>query len=208
MKAAFSQYDVNRDGNISRQELEDGMVQSGQFSFDEARAAFDIADINGDGEIDIAEFVQVMFPTAAEIVANLRKGFTSMEQVEATFRTWDLDNDGAISFTELQTAVARSGQKLSEEEMNAIFVVGDVDQNGAIDLEEFKRLMIPTVSDIVAKFRSIYKTVGDVQKAFKKMDINGDGEIDRSEMLQALSASFSQQEVNAVFSTKKGLHEF
>ena len=199
MKAAFSQYDVNRDGNISRQELEDGMVQSGQFSFDEARAAFDIADINGDGEIDIAEFVQVMFPTAAEIVANLRKGFTSMEQVEATFRTWDLDNDGAISFTELQTAVARSGQKLSEEEMNAIFVVGDVDQNGAIDLEEFKRLMIPTVSDIVAQFRSIYKTVGDVQKAFKKMDINGDGEIDRSEMLQALSASFSQQEVNAVF---------
>ena len=96
-----------------------------------------------------------MFPTAAEIVANLRKGFTSMEQVEATFRSWDLDNDGAISFTELQTAVARSGQKLSEEEMNAIFVVGDVDQNGAIDLEEFKRLMIPTVSDIVAKFRSI-----------------------------------------------------
>ena len=111
MKAAFSQYDVNRDGNISRQELEDGMVQSGQFSFDEARAAFDIADINGDGEIDIAEFVQVMFPTAAEIVANLRKGFTSMEQVEGTFRSWDLDNDGAISFTELQTAVARSGQQ-------------------------------------------------------------------------------------------------
>ena len=35
------------------------MVQTGQFSFDEARQAFEIADINGDGEIDIAEFVQV-----------------------------------------------------------------------------------------------------------------------------------------------------
>ncbi len=32
------------------------MVQSGQFSFDDARTAFDIADINGDGEIDIGEF--------------------------------------------------------------------------------------------------------------------------------------------------------
>ena len=31
------------------------MVQSGQFSFDDARTAFDIADINGDGEIDIGE---------------------------------------------------------------------------------------------------------------------------------------------------------
>ena len=59
MKAAFSQYDVNKDGNISMKELEDGMVQTGQFSFDEARQAFEIADINGDGEIDIAEFVQV-----------------------------------------------------------------------------------------------------------------------------------------------------
>jgi Ca2+-binding EF-hand superfamily protein len=37
-----------------------------------------------------------------------------MEQVEATFHSWDLNNDGAISFTELQTAVARSGKKLSE----------------------------------------------------------------------------------------------
>ena len=59
MKAAFLQYDVNKDGNISQKELEDGMVQTGQFSFDEARQAFEIADINGDGEIDIAEFVQV-----------------------------------------------------------------------------------------------------------------------------------------------------
>jgi len=56
VKSAFSQYDINRDGKISKQELEDGMVQSGQFSFDDARTAFDIADINGDGEIDIGEF--------------------------------------------------------------------------------------------------------------------------------------------------------
>ena len=75
------------------------MVQSGQFSFDEARLAFEIADINGDGEIDLGEFVQVMFPTAAEIVSNLRKGFKSMADVEQTFKTWDLNGDGAISYT-------------------------------------------------------------------------------------------------------------
>ena len=33
------------------------MVQSGQFSFDDARTAFDIADINGDGEIDINDII-------------------------------------------------------------------------------------------------------------------------------------------------------
>ena len=178
------------------------MVQSGQFSFDEARAAFEIADINGDGEIDIAEFVQVMFPTAAEIVSNLRKSFKSMEDVQRIFKSWDLDGDGAISFTELQAAVKKTGQKLSEEEMNAIFVIGDVDQNGALDLEEFSKLMMPTTSDVVAKFRASHKTVKDVQAAFKRFDMNGDGSIDRQELTQALSSSgqnFTQQEINAIF---------
>ena len=198
----FCLYDVNKDGNISKQELEDGMVQSGEFSFDDARAAFEIADINGDGEIDIGEFVQVMFPTAAEIVSNLRRGFKTMEDVERVFRSWDLDGDGAISFTELQSAVAKSGQKLSEEEMNAIFVIGDVDQNGAIDLDEFTRLMMPTTSDVVTKFRAVHKTTKDVQEAFKRFDLNGDGSIDREELTQALGGSgqsFTQQEINAIF---------
>ena len=102
VKTAFLQYDINRDGKISKQELEDGMVQSGQFSFDDARTAFDIADINGDGEIDIGEFVQLMFPNAAEIVSQLKRNFNSVDDVERTFKSWDLNGDGAISFTELQ----------------------------------------------------------------------------------------------------------
>ena len=118
VKSAFSQYDINRDGKISKQELEDGMVQSGQFSFDDARTAFDIADINGDGEIDIGEFskllkgfttssflgefVQLMFPNAAEIVSSLKRNFNSVDDVERIFKTWDLNGDNAISFTELQ----------------------------------------------------------------------------------------------------------
>lgn len=202
VKAAFLQYDINRDGNISRQELEDGMVQSGQFSFDEARTAFDIADINGDGEIDIAEFVQLMFPNAAEIISQMKRNFQSIDDVVNTFNSWDLNRDGSISFSELQSAVTNSGQRLSEEEMNAIFVIGDVDQNGEIDLDEFKRMMIPTAYDVVSKFRSVHKTTKDVQMAFKKFDSNNDGAIDRSELTNALTSggmNFTQQEVDAIF---------
>jgi Ca2+-binding EF-hand superfamily protein len=202
VKTAFLQYDINRDGKISKQELEDGMVQSGQFSFDDARTAFDIADINGDGEIDIGEFVQLMFPNAAEIVSHLKSNFNSVENVESTFKSWDLNGDGAISFTELQSAVNKSGQKLSEEEMNAIFVIGDVDQNGEIDLQEFKRMMLPTSFDVVSKFRAVHKTTRDVQNAFKKFDANNDGSIDRSELTAALTSggqNFTQQEIDALF---------
>ena len=178
------------------------MVQSGQFSFDEARLAFDIADINGDGEIDIAEFVQVMFPNAAEIISTMRKSFKSMEDVERVFNSWDLNKDGSISFTELQSAVSKTGMKMSEEEMNAIFVIGDVDQNGEIDLEEFRRMMLPNTSDVVTKFRAVHKTVQDVQAAFRKFDRNNDGSIDREELTMALKSSgqnFTQQEINAIF---------
>jgi len=202
VKAAFLQYDINRDGNISRQELEDGMVQSGQFSFDEARTAFDIADINGDGEIDIAEFVQLMFPNAAEIISQLKRNFQSIDDVVNTFNSWDMNKDGSISFSELQSAVTNSGQRLSEEEMNAIFVIGDVDQNGEIDLEEFKRMMIPNAYDVVSKFRSVHKTTKDVQMAFKKFDSNNDGAIDKSELTSALTSggmNFTQQEIDAIF---------
>jgi calmodulin len=202
VKQAFVQYDLNRDGNISRQELEDGMVQSGQFSFDEARTAFDIADINGDGEVDMAEFVQLMFPNAGEIISGMKANFRSMEDIVNTFNSWDTDKDGSINFSELSNAVSKGGIKLSEEEMNAIFVIGDVNQNGEIDLEEFKRMMLPSASDVVTKFRSVHKTTMDVQSAFKRFDTNNDNSIDRQELTQALSSNglnFTKQEIDAIF---------
>ena len=38
-----------------------------------------------------------MFPTAAEIVSNLRKQFNSMEDVEKTFNSWDLNRNSFIN---------------------------------------------------------------------------------------------------------------
>ena len=45
---------------------------SQDFTREQAKYAFEIADSNGDGEIDISEFIQLMFPSAWELVANIR----------------------------------------------------------------------------------------------------------------------------------------
>ena len=50
----------------------------------------------------LGEFVQLMFPNAAEIVSQLKRNFNSVDDVERIFKTWDLNGDNAISFTELQ----------------------------------------------------------------------------------------------------------
>jgi Ca2+-binding EF-hand superfamily protein len=154
------------------------------------------------GEIDIGEFVQLMFPSAGALISNLRQNFRSQEDVIAAFNNWDTNHDGQISFSELKAAVSRSGQNLSEEEINSIFVIGDTDQNGEIDQDEFLRMMMPSTSDVVAKFRAVRKSVKDVQLSFKQFDRNGDGSIDRAELINALTSSgsnFTKQEVDVIF---------
>merc|ERR1719474_2401798 len=202
VRSAFIQYDVDGDRNISRAELEQGMVRSGQFTQQESKLVFDIADIDGNGTIDIGEFVQMMFPNAAQLISNLKQNFATEAEVKAAFNSWDSNKDGQISFAELKAAVQRSGQRLNDEDINAIFVVGDIDQNGEIDLGEFMAMMMPTSSDVVAKFRAIRKTVKDVQQSFKQIDRDGNGTIDKQELTAALKSSggnFTQQDIDTLF---------
>ena len=46
-----------------------------------------------------------MFPNAAEIVSQLKRNFQSVDDVERIFKTWDLNGDNAISFSEIQVPI-------------------------------------------------------------------------------------------------------
>jgi len=203
VKDQFSLYDENKDGNISQEELVNGMTASKDFNKEQALNAFELADANGDGQIDISEFIQLMFPGARETVTNIRKTFLGPNDIERKFKSWDSDGDGKLSYEELKEAVAKDSPRfMSEEDVNALFVIGDLDLDGSIDYNEFCTLMIPSVSDIVAKFRYMHRTVTDVRKAFKKCDTNGDGRIDKGELNKALThykLNFTDQEVDVIF---------
>merc|ERR1719410_2333520 len=63
-------------------------------------------------------------------------------------------------------------------------------------------MMIPSASDVVTKFRSIRKTVKDVQDAFKQFDQDGNGSIDKRELTMALQSSggnFTEQDIDTIF---------
>jgi len=203
VKAQFKKYDADGDGNITAEEMQNGMTEFKDFTREQAKYAFELADTNEDGKIDISEFVSLMFPSAKEAIANLRKAFKGPDDVAKKFKVWDSDGDGKISFEELKESAAKDSTKfLSEEDVNAIFIVGDLNLDGEIDEEEFSKLMIPSISDIVAKFRYAHRSVEDVRKAFKTYDRDGDGAIDRGELHKALTNykfNFSDQEVDIIF---------
>jgi len=203
VKAQFKKYDADGDGNITAEEMQNGMTEFKDFTREQAKYAFELADTNEDGKIDISEFVSLMFPSAKEAIANLRKAFKGPDDVAKKFKVWDSDGDGKISFEELKESAAKDSSKfLSEEDVNAIFIVGDLNLDGEIDEEEFSKLMIPSISDIVAKFRYAHRSVEDVRKAFKTYDRDGDGAIDRGELHKALTNykfNFSDQEVDIIF---------
>ena len=148
----FKQFDHDGDGVLSQEE----MRKSGsRFTSKEIEALFAVGDINGDGELDINEFINVICPGATTVISRLRNisfelilktllkqifvcssGFKSQEDMENTFKQIDVDGDGKITKEEM----TKFGE-LNDQEVNAIFELGDVDRDGTIDLEEFVGVM-------------------------------------------------------------------
>ena len=83
------------------------MVKAGQITAQESKLAFDFADFGGDGAINIGKFLQLMFPSAGQLISNLKQNFASEADVRAAFASWDSNKDGQISFAELKSALQR-----------------------------------------------------------------------------------------------------
>ena len=119
---------------MSQEELRKS--QACKLSGKEIEALSAVGDINGDGEVDINEFLNVMCPGATTVIARLNSQFKSAEDIEELFKKMDLDGDGKITREEMMEYSA-----LNEQEVNAVFDLGDNDRDGAIDLNEFVGVM-------------------------------------------------------------------
>ena len=142
VKKAFMSIDIDKDGNISRQEL----AKSGKFNNQEVDAIFILGDVNGDGEIDLEEFISLMCPTATDALNKMVKAVRNINEAQQLFKILDKDGDGNISMEEMRNC----GQQFSVKEIDAIFALGDVNNDGEIDVNEFVAVMCPSASTVVA----------------------------------------------------------
>ena len=164
--ALFASLDTNGDGQVSRQELIDGMAARGRKLTDpEAEAIIAAADEDGDGAIDRVEFGGMgrhaplppflrRPPTTPDnwcpLPPFLRKGGTVAELVAAVvkegdalklFASLDANGDGQVTREELMAGMAARGQTLTETEADVIMAEADSDSSGGIDRVEFGRLI-------------------------------------------------------------------
>ena len=97
-------------------------------------------DDNGDGKVDIDEFVCVMKGAAYSDLSNNRP---YVEELREAFEVFDKDGDGHISPQELASIMQALGENLNEKDILVMIQEADDDGDGNIDFEGICSLSFP-----------------------------------------------------------------
>ncbi|CAI9781326.1 unnamed protein product [Fraxinus pennsylvanica] len=134
-KEAFALFDKNGDGCITTTELGNVMRSLGQNpTEDELRDMIKEVDADGNGTIDLPEFLNLM--------VRKMKDAHSEEELKEAFQVFDKDQNGFISAAELRHVMTNLGEKLTDEDVDEMIREADLDGDRQINYEEFVKVMM------------------------------------------------------------------
>lgn len=111
-KKAFSSFDTNGDGVITREEFADILDSFGQSpSTEELTELVTEIDSNGNGTIEFDEFLNMMIK---------KMQLKAKEELEDSFRSYDTDKDGYITGNEVKLILQSLYSNFSVEKINEI----------------------------------------------------------------------------------------
>lgn len=138
----FKVFDANGDGKISALELTEVLLCLGyekSTADDEAKAMMREVDSNGDGFIDLNEFMVAMNPVNGNSVNGNGNEY---DHLMDAFMIFDADKNGLISAGELRRVLLSLGSKnCSISECKKMIKGVDRDGDGFVDFEEFRSMM-------------------------------------------------------------------
>lgn len=153
---SFELFDRNGDGKISEEELGAVMRSLGQnVSGADLQKLIADVDVNGDGCIDLYEFIALNTRPVAETESFGEAGATlersdsaeaaTKEALMSAFSMLDADNNGFISAEELHRVLVGFGdERVSLEECRQMIGCVDGDGDQMVDFREFETMMTGT----------------------------------------------------------------
>jgi len=137
LKLVFDTFDGNRDGFLTRDELEGLLAKIRLFvPTKEMDELVGNLDSNKDGLVDFEEF--------RDFVKGRERGMTGEGDLKEAFDVFDGDGDGLITVEELGWVLRSLGLKEGNrvEDCKEMIKKVDVDGDGMVNFDEFKRMMM------------------------------------------------------------------
>ncbi|XP_022946935.1 calmodulin-like protein 1 [Cucurbita moschata] len=135
IKWVFDKFDTNKDGKISFEEYKaahGAMSGSKEISDAEAAKSFKLVDADGDGFVELKEFVELYTMSGGEV---------KMGDIQSAFKVYDSNGDGKISAEEVMEIMKILGESTTLKACRQMVKGVDKDGDGFIDIDEFSSLM-------------------------------------------------------------------
>ncbi|GMY32416.1 calcium-dependent protein kinase 24 [Fagus crenata] len=135
IKQMFDMMDTDQNGNLSFEELKEGLHMIGHSVPDpEVQMLMDAADVDGSGTLDCDEFVTMS--------VHLMKKIGGDELLSQAFRFFDKNQNGYIEFEELRETMQDDKHGPNDDQfIEDIMFDVDLDKDGRISYDEFKAMM-------------------------------------------------------------------
>jgi len=147
---AFKMFDINGDGKISRVELETILRSLGEtLTETELDQMIKDVDADGDGEIDLQEFINLNCdPRRATVSSKTGEDEEAdAAALQSAFDVFDSDKDGFISAGELHRVLSSLGDDhISLDDCRYMISCVDADGDQLVDFKEFQTLMTGSLS--------------------------------------------------------------
>ena len=132
LKKVFSAFDKSKDGQISYEELRQGLIQlkSNRITEQDVYFLFQALDVDRNGKIDYTEFIAATLQ---------RANYLRNDRLLEAFLNFDKDKSGKITKEELLEAL--KANKTQEKEIEKYIKAVDKNKDGKIDYNEFLDLM-------------------------------------------------------------------
>lgn len=138
IKDLFRVFDVNKNGTISKSEVEKALRATGNPT--KAEVAEVLAEMKWDGVKDIT------YDKFAACISKYLSQKKSTEQLTKdyrdAFKVFDKNNDGFINKAELKVIMTKLGDKLSDKEVEDMIRTVDKDKDGKLSYDEYIKMFV------------------------------------------------------------------